>query len=314
MKGQIMPTGKYWDISRNFIGGCSPCSVGCTYCWAADCASKRLANHPLYEGLTKNGKWTGEVRVMPELIKVIGGKPKTIFWCNMADMFHEKVGFEDVDQAFAAMALMPQHKHLVLTKRIERMAEYCGDEFRWAKHILPEVDKLHSPWQSPVKYFWPQPHIHLGVTICTPEELWKARELCEIPAANRWISFEPLLGPIDFRRVDIYEFTCDCDAGVAFVGDYYPERGYKTNGHFDPNDKGWDTCCNHCGCEKIRKLINKVVIGCESGPKRRLTKPEWIRSIVEQCQAAGIPWLVKQVEINGKVIHDPQKCNEFLGV
>lgn len=69
------------------------------------------------------------------------------------------------------------------------------------------------------------------------------------------------------------------------------------------------------GVQRCDLRLNRVIVGCESGPKRRPCKPEWIRDIVEQCKATGIPWLVKQVEtINGKVCHNPQKCAEYLGV
>lgn len=298
---------KYWDLAMNFIGGCSPCSVGCAHCWAADCASKRLANHPLYEGLTKNGKWTGEIRIMPELIKVIGGGPKTIFWCNMSDMFHEKVRFEDIDKAFAAMALMPQHKHLVLTKRIKRVVEYHRGE-RWRKVALRMLaDFANHPGYEKIKELarrmtpnecrkgdidvgelprnWPLPNVHLGATICTQKEADKIIPiLLQIPAAVRFISFEPLLEYID----------CEKTLKQHVLGELFGGRLDENRQRFMPAD--W------------------LIYGCESGPNRRLCELDWIRKMIKPAQKVGIPVFVKQVPINGKVSHDPAEWPEGLRI
>lgn len=119
------------------------------------------------------------------------------------------------------------------------------------------------------------PNVHLGVTVCNqPEADEKIPIGLQIPGFD-WISFEPLLGDIDLRK-------------------YMLPRGYHIIG--EPSNP------------------DRVVVGCESGPKRRECKPEWIVSIVGQCKAAGVDYLIKQVEINGKVEHNPRKCAEYLGV
>lgn len=280
---------KYWTDPMNWIGGCSPCAVGCAHCWAADCASKRLANHPLYKGLTKNGKWTGEIRVMPEYIKIIGGKPKTIFWCNMADMFHGKIKFEDTDKAFAAMALMPQHTHLVLTKRVGRMAGYMQGR-DWGE-ACNKILRKNMYLQNEI--IPPLPNVHLGVTVCTQKEADEILPIAlQIPGFD-WISFEPLLASVDF--VD---------------GIKYPDGSDWWNGFLMDTNKG------------IADFLRGVVVGCESGPKKRPCKLEHIRSIVEQCKVAGVGCYVKQIPIYGglggkykhKVSHDPAEWPEDLRV
>lgn len=295
----------YAEFSYDVSGGCNKCREGCRYCWAIN-SVHRLAHNPLQgdkwkDLVTSNGKnWTGEIKLFPEMLTKKGSpkysplnrrKPTTYFVNSKSDLFHPKVPFEFIDKVFAAMALTPQHKHLVLTKRVERMAEYCGDEFRWAKHILPEIDKLHSPWQSPVRYFWPQPHIHLGVTICTQKEADEILPIAlQIPGFD-WISAEPLLGEIDF--------SCQ-------------------NYLFEPYD--YSTCtadCTHQLCK-----LSWIVVGCESGPKRRPCKLEWIRSIVEQCGAAGVRCYVKQMPVYGgssgkykhKVSHNPSEWPKWARV
>jgi protein gp37 len=129
-KTNIAWTNATWNV----LGGCSPVSMGCANCAASTCASRRLSNHPLYKGLTKNGKWTGEIRLCTDIGREdILEQPlhwrskKMIFVEFMGDLFHEKIPFEFIDRIFAVMALCPQHIFQVLTKRPERMAEYFTD-------------------------------------------------------------------------------------------------------------------------------------------------------------------------------------------
>ncbi len=107
------------------------------------------------------------------------------------------------------------------------------------------------------------------------------------------LSLEPLVGPVNFRRLspEIVRWKCDCNAGVAFTGDFFPGRGTSPD---DMNDPGWDTCCAKCGCEKSVPLLDWVKIGGESGPHARPMELAWLRDIVEQCQTAGVPCFVTQ--------------------
>ena len=135
------------------------------------------------------------------------------------------------------------------------------------------------------KYVWKPrtPNIHLGVTISTQKEAdEKIPILLQIPAAHRWISIEPMLEEIDLFRSMPCGYYCSEDVG-----------------HVDHN---------------TLRGINGIVVGCESGPKRRPCDPDWIRSIVQQCKAASVKCFVKQIEINGKVSHNPAEWPEELRV
>ena len=257
----------------NPIVGCSVVSPGCTNCYAMRLAGTRMRHHPSRAGLTQDSKagpvWTGEVRFMEQWLTqpLRWQKPRMIFVCAHADLFHESVPDEWIDRVFAVMALCPQHTFQVLTKRPERMREYLSRNDvslldRWSKAFGPGTFRMSShelmarlsPFTTPehralyhAAYpVFPLPNVWLGVSV---EDQRRANERVDIlrgtPAAVRWVSAEPMLGPIIFRP------------------------------------------------EQLRSL-DWVVAGGESGPNARPMHPDWARSLRDQCAAAGVPFLFKQ--------------------
>ena len=116
--------------------------------------------------------------------------------------------------------------------------------------------------------FWKQDleNIWLGVTVEHPDYLWRIEELLKTPAAVRFISIEPMLEPVDLWDKVIPAMVHGVDV--------------------DPLD--W------------------VIVGCETGPRRRITKLKWIEDLVIQCSDVGIPVFVKQAEIDGKIVKMPK--------
>ena len=263
--------GKYWDEAWNTVIGCTKCSVGCKNCWAEEMALRLSGmGQSKYQGVTThyetgpNG-WNGLIHCDPSILDkpLHWRKPRTIFVNNMGDTFHPAVPFEFVDKMLTyGTSFCPQHKFLFLTKRPERMKEYF-------EQLYKGLCKFHKgkPFQ------WPFKNLYLGTTICNQAEAnEKIPILLQIPAAKRWLSIEPMLGPVDLEFLSEHTF-----------------RSTKIL-------EGWDTT-----------LIDWVVIGCESGPNRRPCKIEWIESIVNQCKAAGVPVFVKQISQEGKVERDINK-------
>ena len=188
------------DKTWNMMGGCEPCSAGCANCAAARCASGRsLKNHPLYKGLTKNGKWTGEVRLCTDIGRDdILEQPlhwragRKIFPAFMSDLF--RAPFDFIAEVFGIMGQCPQHEFLVLTKQIE-------DAHRWFRWLDQDEDRISSfYWQSAINGFLP--NVHFGTSISTPDDLKNVKYLLQIPAAKRFISFEPLLE--DINAVELF--------------------------------------------------------------------------------------------------------------
>ena len=139
-------TGIEWtDATWNPVVGCSIVSPGCTNCYAMQMAARieKMQPESHYAGTTKrvngNAVWTGKVALAPDHILTAPlrwKKPRRIFVNPMGDLFHESIPDAWIDRVFAVMALAPQHRFQLLTKRAKRMREYCSDPatpFRVAK-------------------------------------------------------------------------------------------------------------------------------------------------------------------------------------
>ena len=168
----------------------------------------------LYAGLTHevNGKpvWTGRIVVNERVVDapLRWRRPRRIFVNSMSDLFHEDVADETIDRIFAVMALAPRHTFQILTKRPERMHEYmsarvvnAGNEPRIAA-FAGAVSKMADARGLPERSLqWPLANMWLGVSV---EDQRRADEriplLLQTPVALRFLSMEPLLGPVDIRN------------------------------------------------------------------------------------------------------------------
>ncbi len=212
-------TQKTW----NPIAGCSKVSPGCANCYAEMMAGRLAAmGQTKYQGLTvlqgSHQRWTGKIAFDEHaLLEPLRRKtPTTYFVDSMSDLFHENVTDEQIDRIFAVMALCPQHTFQVLTKRPERMLRWFTKHYNvyspGAREMVfgyVQKKKGYSPTDSmwisdAAKAFdaWPLPNVWLGVSVenqATADE--RIHLLLETPAAVRFISAEPLLGPINFMQV-----------------------------------------------------------------------------------------------------------------
>jgi protein gp37 len=267
---------QWTDATWNPVTGCTRVSEGCTHCYAErDSARWSDAGSKKYSGVarrTDSGpRWTGKVRLHPEVLAepFRYKKPKRIFVCSMSDLFHPDVPFEFIDQVFAVMALCPQHTFQVLTKRPERMAQYTDAEVMWsADCIHEEVKELTG--ESYVVGEWPMPNVWLG-TSCEDQATADQRipHLLQCPAAVRFLSLEPLLGPIDLTPQLLMQHA-------------------QTVRRVQRGQMPWDAPAEQ------HPSIHWVIVGGESGPGARPMHPDWARSIRDQCQAAGVPFFFKQ--------------------
>ena len=361
-KSKIEWTQETWSP---FIG-CTPVSPGCENCWARREEDGRFRHlrrcHDPDRVFTDggaspykdpHGRFVDTMHPYFALGPVYQGdkvlerplhwrKGQTIFVCSRSDLFHEDISDEQIDRVFAVMALCPQHKFLVLTKRAERMAEYSCDEdahYRIAmviseylnsddlsattrRHMERVVNRLHGfapdeeDYGTPTHVAWPLPNVGLGVTVCNQAEAdAKIPLLLGCPAAMRFVSIEPCLGDISIDRW-LYLWCVFCGSD-------------SEEGHFDTAPDGFGRKCRDCGgvqpnfATEVRTLdgeqfevaaVHCVIVGCESGKNRRPCMLEWVRSVVEQCKAAGVPCFVKQLDIGGKVSHEPADWPEDLRV
>jgi protein gp37 len=220
-KSRIEWTQSTW----NPVAGCTVLSPGCTNCYAMRMAARLEAmGQEKYAGTTRYSggrpKWNGYIVLDRRSLRIpISWKSgRLIFVNSMSDLFHEKIPLDYIQEVFAVMRETPRHTYQVLTKRAENL-----------ERLAPDLS-------------WPR-NVWMGVSVEDIEYSWRIDCLRRTPAAIKFISFEPLLGPVD---------------------------GLDLNG------------------------IDWAIAGGESGPGARPTKPEWVRSIRDQCVGSGVAFHFKQ--------------------
>ncbi len=288
---------QWTDRTWNPVRGCSVVSPGCVNCYAMKQAHRFSGPGRAYEGLTKQTKagpqWTGKLRTVESALDepLSWRKPARVFVNSMSDLFHDDVPDEFIDRVFAVMALAPRHTFQILTKRAERMRAYMSaldrairlptETFaRWrseAEQILNDRQDLTTVVTST----WPLPNVWLGVSA---EDQQRADEriplLLQTPAAVRFVSAEPLLGSIDFNRIQLPDAYLQMN-GYAGV---LPAKADV--------DAEWD---DFKYWQRKALTLDWVIVGGESGPGARPCDVRWILSIVEQCAQARVSCFVKQV-------------------
>lgn len=292
----------------NCIAGCDRVSPGCAACYAVANAW-RMASNPnpaissVYADVVErqpNGRldWTGLVRCLPERLGLphTWAKPRRIFVNSLADTFHPAVPIEFLAELWAMMAMTPRHTYQILTKRPERMAAVLRDP-----NVAPTVASVIAETPGGIDLIgydgldWPLPNVWLGTSVERQQEAdQRIPHLLRCPAAVRFLSAEPLLGPIDLARACWGEghprAALDIQAaqlsGHPLAGLHWVIAGGQSGG----NRTSWlvSTChteapdgtpCQLCGGTGWKPDPNALA---------------WARSLRDQCQAAGVPFFFKQ--------------------
>lgn len=253
---------EWTNTTWNPVTGCTKVSQGCKNCYAERLWPKVEGSIATREGRSQRRPFT-DVRCHPERLDLPLHlrKPRRIFVNSMSDLFHEDVPNEFIDEVFAITALAPQHTFQVLTKRPARMREYFANQPLPRRRWEDCIRRRHGGELRGVCPPLILPNLWLGVSIedqATAEE--RIPLLLQTPAAIRWISAEPLLGPIDLLR-------------------------WRIPGH---------QIARALSSGKGEPCLHWIVAGGESGPNARPSHPEWFRSLRDQCQAAGVPFFFKQ--------------------
>lgn len=273
-------------MSWNPVSGCSKVSQGCKFCYAE-------RSFPRAYGSER--KFT-EVQCHPDRLKqpITWRQPSKIFVNSMSDLFHEDVPFAFIDRIFGVMAVCPQHRFQILTKRPERMREYLSTRraHLWAYnagaaiHELAGGDDVRIAKETERRLPRGFPDTILGnVWLGTSVEDQKTADerlpiLRETPAAIRFVSCEPLLSPVHlgFR-------TLSLGPGVVSVADVY----------VDGKPTKYTRVGKTEGAALAMGVLDWVIVGGESGPHARPFNIEWARSIIAQCRDAGVACFVKQL-------------------
>lgn len=277
---------EWTDTTWNPVTGCSIVSPGCHNCYAMRMAARLEAmGQAKYAGTTKKTptgyQWSGRINTDESSLTepLIWKKPRRVFVNSMSDLFHEDVPNVFIAEVFATMYEAQWHTFQILTKRARRLEILENPRFAWAvgrlawnrlRHRAPEKAAVLTEEEvsRDVMDNWPLPNVWLGVSA---EDQKRAEErvpwLLRTPAAVRFISAEPLLGPIDFEAMT----TDPPNSGLALTDGF---------GRFDG---------------EAPAAIHWVIVGGESGHGlTRPMHPDWARGLRDQCQAAGVPFFFKQ--------------------
>jgi protein gp37 len=244
--------------------GCTKVGPGCDNCYAkAEWDNRRhRAVWGAGQARSRTKTWGDPVRWNKQADAFLAehGRRQRVFCASLADVFDNEVSREWRADLFTLIANTPNLDWLLLTKRIGNAQPMIAEAMR-------DQGDADSEFAG-----WPWPNVWLGATIVSQAEADRdIPKLLNVPAAKRFLSMEPLLGPVDLTRIDIN-------------GDFeiYPLRGTTE-------------CVNDEG-EPAQDFpaIDWVIVGGESGPSARPMHPDWARSLRDQCQAAGVAFLFKQ--------------------
>ena len=276
-------TGISWtDSTWNPVRGCSRVSQGCTHCYAETVAARFSKPGQPYDGLTdEHGRWNGRTMVIDKHLAdpIRWREPRKIFVNSMSDLFHESISDEVIDKIFVVMAFARRHTFQVLTKRPERMREYAPTPDRWdaARHWLRSLlpKKSLGAWEyvgvMMADQPWPLPNVWLGVS-AEDQETWDDRveQLGRTPAAVRFVSAEPLLGPIDCGNA----FDLPVSGSDYQPIDWVIVGGESGPGH-RPMDPEWaESIVRQCDLAHVAVFV-KQDSGAKPGHQGRLSADIW---------------------------------------
>ncbi len=279
--------GLYWSRAWSIVDGCTKVSEGCDNCWSLSLANRVNPDVVHTEG-RGDINWSENIILREDRLDLPLQIKKPTVFAIWNDLFHEKVhiGIGFIGKVIEVIRKCPQHIFLILTKRIEKVKEitdFCNNLDPTTK---PDIDNVFS------NNAW------LGVTIESPKYLWRIDELLKIPVKHRFVSIEPYLERIDLPTTK-YNF-------------YDHIQGSSTMAQWKCPKCNKICCCDYVPPECL--CLDWIIVGAESGSKRRPCNLDDVKCIRDQCKSTGIPLFIKQIHIDGKLVKDINKFPEDLRI
>ncbi|MGC4059388.1 MAG: phage Gp37/Gp68 family protein [Aquabacterium sp.] len=251
------------DHTFNPWVGCTKVGPGCDHCYAEGWAKR--SGSVAWGGerrRTAPANWRKPLKWQANAAEFIAqhGRRQRVFCASLADVFDNQVDPAWRLDLFKLIAATPDLDWLLVTKRIGN-ARPMMDAIARAQPIPGRLADEPVEWQ-------PMDNVWLGITVVNQGEADRdIPKLLAAPARVRFLSMEPLLGPVDIMRADYL---------TAKLG-RYPFRGMPEEHR-----------------TKLLHMLDWVIVGGESGPGARPMHPDWARDLRDQCAAAGVPFLFKQ--------------------
>lgn len=282
----------YRGATWNPVVGCNKVSQGCKNCYAERMALRFPKVYPKGFGV--------DIRVDRFDQPLRWAKPRAVFVCSMSDLFHADVSDATIQLLFSIMASSPDHIFMVLTKRADRMWEFFTEYSRWVAGLHPfhVMGREHLLILTPasertinlrpglddaggasmlrggghvMEKGWTPHNIFLGVT-AENQEMAEERIpiLLSTPAALRFVSCEPLLGPVRLDRIAVRQLPSPEPCDPTHASALFDHEG-------------------------LTARLDWVIAGGESGPKARPMRFEWAFDLQRQCGEEGVPFFMKQM-------------------
>ncbi|WP_084536246.1 DUF5131 family protein [Nocardia yamanashiensis] len=250
---------EWTEVTWNPVTGCDQISAGCDECYALLMARRLKAMGVAKYQNDGDPRTSGPgfaVTEHPEALAIPykWRTPRLVFVNSMSDLFHAKVSEQFVREVFDVIAATPRHTYQLLTKRPERARRLADRGLEFPSNL------------------W------LGVSVENGAVTHRITNLLKTPAALRFLSVEPMLGPVD---LDPFLFPDSCPDGCRCR---YPADAVIFE----------CPCTGACVGWSPKPALDWVICGGESGPRARAMHPDWARDLRDQCDAAGVPFFFKQ--------------------
>jgi len=272
---------------------CEVISTGCNHCYSCTNNHRCLPSNGTGLPFDKRSRELVDIFVDEKILgePLRWRKPVKVFVENQSDLFGEWVPFEFIDKVFAVMALTPQHTYQILTKRPERMREYCLRLRTVADLIAAAAREIGASHVQGGRIYelldgnGRLENVWLGVSV---EDQLRADEripkLLQTPAAVRFVSYEPALSAVNFRSIGV---TQDKPVGASPFSDYPRVLYWNALSGF--------RATSFMGGTEGNPKLDWIIVGGESGAGARPFNIQWARDVVRQCQQAGVACFVKQL-------------------
>ena len=241
---------EWTDETWNPATGCSRVSPGCDHCYM-------FTMYPRLHAMGARGYEASPdtVRLLPERLEIPKRwtRPRRVFVNSMSDLFHPDVPYPYITQVFQTMRDAPLHDFQVLTKRPGRALTW------WTEHKWI----LSGEWPA---------NVWLGVSVENQEWAWRIETLLKLPAPIRFVSAEPLLGPLNLSDYLLGPDLC----GASWYEDQHGIERYDLTG-------------------QRLEAVDWVIVGGESGPGARPMHRDWARSLRDQCAKSDAKFFLKQL-------------------
>jgi protein gp37 len=250
---------EWTDETWNPVTGCTKVSPGCDNCYAEGIAERFRGSKGFPNGF--------DVTLRPEKLRtpLSWRTPRRVFVNSMSDLFHDSVPDEFIAKVWATMAQTPQHTYQILTKRHGRMRSLLGSDGQRLLEATTDEETAQAIYDS----VYPLPNVWLGVSVEDQQRAdLRVPALLKTQAAVRFLSCEPLLGPVDLGR---------------WMQPHRPDCQDETG------EPPWCSCGrDHDG------YLDWVIVGGESGGSARPMQGDWARALRDQCAQAGVAFFFKQ--------------------